>query len=236
VIDLGAQRLLVLAPHPDDEIIGCGGLLSKIKEHGGQVYVQMLTVGDTPDASPDGYSSADERRTEVARVSDLLGWDGYEVVFQGNDRHLRLDVMPQVELIETIESAASLSIRAIRPTMVALPEPTSYNQDHRAVAAATLAALRPGDAGLRHQPSLVLVYEQIADQWNTGSGFTPNVAVDLEQRHLDAKIEAMRAYKSQIREHPSTRSAEALTSMAYYRGGQFGCRRAEAYHALRMKL
>jgi N-acetylglucosamine malate deacetylase 1 len=236
VIDLAGQRVLVLAPHPDDETIGCGGLISKVKEHGGEVFVQMLAVGDTSDASVDGFSSADERDAELARVAELFGWDGYELVFRSNSHHLRLDAVPQAELIEAIESAGACSIRAVQPTIVAMPQPTSYNQDHRAVAAAALSALRPGDSRLRHQPGGVCVYEQIADQWNTGTSFTPNAAVVLEQHHLDAKLNAMRAYKSQVREHPSTRSVESLSAMAYYRGGQFGCERAEAYQVLRWKL
>lgn len=236
MIDLGAQRLLVLAPHPDDEVIGCGGLISKVKEDGGEVYVQMTTVGDTTDASPQGFSSSDERDAEVARVAELLAWDAYEVVFRGNIHHLQLDAQPQIAMIEAIETSGSCSIRSVRPTIVAIPAPSSYNQDHRAVASAALSALRPGDQGLRYQPPGVVVYEQIADQWNVGWSFTPTLAVELEEHHLEAKIAAMRAYKSQIRRHPSTRSPEALTAMAYYRGAQFGCERAEAYQVLRWKL
>lgn len=236
-MDLKGHRLLVLAPHPDDEVIGCGGLAARVKDAGGEVFVQMLTVGDTTDASPEGFSSADGRHQEVARVAELLGFDGYEFVFPGNTYHLRLDAMPQATLIEAIERAGGCSLHALQPTIVALPDPTSYNQDHRAVANAALSALRPGDARLRHQPQAVLVYEQIADQWHGGADhFTPNVAVELEEDHLEAKLEAMRTYKSQVREAPSTRDPEALRAMAHYRGAHFGCVRAEAFHALRWRV
>jgi N-acetylglucosamine malate deacetylase 1 len=236
MIDLATQRLLVLAPHPDDEVIGCGGLISRIKDAGGEVFVQMLTVGDTRDASPDGYSSADERGTEIARVAELLGYDDYELVFPGNTHHLRLDAIPQAALIEAIEESGTCSIRALRPTIVALPDPASYNQDHRAAATAAVSALRPGDRGLRHQPGVVLVYEQAADQWTVGHGLTPNVSVALEEHHLEAKLEAMRTYKSQVRDHPNTRSVEGLVAMAHYRGVQAGTARAEAFRALRLSL
>lgn len=235
MIDLGRQRLLVLAPHPDDEVIGCGGLISRVKAQGGEVYVQFVTVGDTDDASLDGFSSAEERHAEIARVADLLGIDRWEVLLNGAD-HLALDTVPQKQLIGAIESSGTCSIGAVRPSIVALPDPTSYNQDHRAVAAAALSALRPGDPQLRHVPDGVLVYEQVADQWSLGLHFTPNTAVDLDEPQLETKLEAMRTYKSQSRLPPSTRSAEALEAMAYYRGAHFGCERAEAFQSLRWRV
>lgn len=236
MMDLGNQRLLVISPHPDDEVIGCGGLIAKIKAHGGEVFVQFLTVGDTNDASATGFSSADERHVEVERVADLLQFDGYDVAFPGDDHHLLLDAIPQSAIINTIERSGACSLEAVRPTIVAFPDSGSYNQDHRAAASAALAALRPGDNRLRHQPAGVLIYEQIADQWNAGFQVMPSLAVELDETHLSAKIEAMRTYKSQIRDHPSTRSPEALEAMAFYRGAHFGCARAEAYKTLRWKV
>jgi N-acetylglucosamine malate deacetylase 1 len=236
VIDFGAHRLLVLAPHPDDEVIGCGGLIAKVKDQGGEVHVKFMTVGDTRDASEQGFSSAVERDVEVARVAALLGFDGWEIVLRGSEFHLRLDDAPQARLIEAIEHSGVTSIQAVEPTLVAVPDPTSYNQDHRAVAQAALSALRPGDQRLRPQPQGVLVYEQVADQWNTGSHATPNLGVELGPDHLAAKLEAMRTYKSQLRDHPSTRSVEALEAMAVVRGTQFGCPHAEAFRVLRWRV
>lgn len=236
MIDLGAHRLLVLAPHPDDEVIGCGGLIAKAKDRGGEVHVQFMTVGDTRDASAQGFSSAEERDAEVARVAALLGFDGWETVLRGSEFHLRLDDAPQAWLIDAIEHGGVTSIQAVERTLVALPDPTSSNQDHRAVAEAALSALRPGDQRLRPQPQGVLVYEQVADQWNTGVHATPNLGVELEPDHLAAKLEAMRTYKSQTRDHPSTRSVEALEAMAAFRGAQFGCAHAEAFQILRWKV
>jgi N-acetylglucosamine malate deacetylase 1 len=106
---------------------------------GGEVFVQMLTVGDTRDASPDGYSSADERGTEIARVAELLGYDDYELVFPGNTHHLRLDAIPQAALIEAIEESGSCSIRALRP-------------DHRRPARP--GELQPGPSCGRHRGGL----------------------------------------------------------------------------------
>lgn len=233
-LDLSAQRLLILAPHPDDEVIGCGGLISRVKDAGGEVFVQFITVGDTADASAAGFSSGRERMEEIERVAEVLGYDGWELVFPG-DRHLRLDVVPQGELIEAIERSGTCSIGALRPTIVTFPDPCSYNQDHRAVAVAAVSALRPGDRDLRHQPS-ALVYEQVADGWTVETTGPPTVYVALDQQHLDAKLEAMDAYASQVREHPSTRSTEALAALARCRGAQAGTPLAEAFRGVRWVL
>lgn len=234
MIRWGEQRVLVVAPHPDDEVIGCAGLISRVKEEGGSVYVQFVTVGDTPDRSPTGFSSAEARDAEIAKVADLLRYDDHDLALRGNGYHLRLDSLAQGELIDVLERRSRLSIRAVEPTVVLLPQPTSYNQDHRAVAQATLTALRPN--GHHPQPDLVLVYEQIADQWNTGLTFTPNLFVGLGRRHMEAKLDAMRAYGTQIRDHPSTRSCEALSGMAMFRGAQCGMSFAEAYQCLRWRV
>ena len=82
---LKTQTLLVVAPHPDDEIIGCGGLINKIKENGGRVYVLYLTVGETRDFSKRGYSGLEERRKELEEVSKFLKFDGFDLAFEGND-------------------------------------------------------------------------------------------------------------------------------------------------------
>src|SRR5699024_11299022 len=68
--DWSQERILVFAPHPDDETLGCGGLMRKAKSAGAEVFVQFLTVGDTADQSPRGFSTAQERYTEIKRVSD----------------------------------------------------------------------------------------------------------------------------------------------------------------------
>jgi LmbE family N-acetylglucosaminyl deacetylase len=223
------QKLLIVAPHPDDEIIGCGGLIAKMKENGGKVYVLFLTVGDTEDFSGDGFSSEKERIREIEAVADYLGYDNYHVAFGGNSHHLRLDQEAQVELISAIERNSPISIEKLKPTIVMFPSVTNYNQDHRAAAQATFAACRPASRRYKHQPQMVFSYEVAADQWNLEKLFVPNFFARLTTRQLKKKIAALRLYKSQLRHRANPRSPKALHGLAALRGSQSGFNLAEAF-------
>lgn len=233
MIDWQNERVLILSPHPDDEVIGCGGLISKVKDEGGQVLVQFVTLGDTRDVSVTGMSTADERLVEIDRVAGILKYDDWDIALRGAEYHLRLDAMARVDLVGVLEETARLSLRAVEPSVVLLPAPWSYNQDHRAVAEAALTALRPMDVADRRAPRVVALFEEVADQWAAESTTPPNLFVELDAPHLDDKIEAMRTYASQVRPHPHTRSLEALRNMAVVRGAHSGLRFAEAYHCVR---
>jgi len=228
------QKLLIIAPHPDDEVIGCGGVAVKIKEAGGKVYVLFLTVGDTNDFSGSGFSSKKERLQEIQRVSDYLEFDDYTVAFAGNNHHLRLDQEAQLKLISTIEYESRLSIEKIRPTTIMFPSSTSYNQDHRATAQAAFAACRPASRQYKYQPDMVFSYEVVADQWNLEKLFSPNLFVQLSSKQLDRKIKALKLYQSQLRLRANPRSPKALHGLAALRGAQCGSNFAEAFYLHRV--
>ncbi|MFE1170618.1 PIG-L deacetylase family protein [Nocardiopsis sp. NPDC058789] len=231
--DWSQERLLVYSPHPDDETLGCGGLMHKAKRAGAEVFVQFLTVGDTADQSPKGFSTAEERHTEIKKVAEHFRWDDWHMALPGDEHHLRLDTLPRVDLTRLIERESPLSIALLRPTVVLVPHRTSYNQDHQAVAEAVHTALRPSNTGLRHHPALVLSYEEAADQWRSEPVDSPNLIVELSDADLEAKLQAMELYGSQSHEHPHTRSELTLRSLAVLRGMQAGVALGEGYHVLR---
>ncbi|GAB3440101.1 PIG-L family deacetylase [Streptomonospora sediminis] len=233
MIDWSKQRLLVIAPHPDDEVLGCGGLLHKAKSAGAEVYVQFLTVGDTADISARGYSTANERVGEIKEVADHFRWDDWHIAFPGDDYHLRLDAVPRFEVANMVERGSPIGVAAVEPTVVLAPHRLSYNQDHQAAAEAVHTALRPSNAQRRHHPGLMLAYEEAADQWRYEPAAAPNMLVELDQGAIDSKIAAMRLYGSQFHDHPHTRSELTLQSLAVLRGMQGGVAFAEAYYAMR---
>lgn len=235
MLDWAELRVLVIAPHPDDEVIGCGGTITKVKGAGGSVFVHFLTVGDTHDLSDAGFSGAEERAVETQAVMDLMGVDGHAITFVGDEHHLRLDAMAQHDLVTAIECASPMSVQAVQPNLVVLPSFESYNQDHRAAARATMTALRPKGSHL-HEPAMVWVYEQPADQWNPGATVTPDIFVELDDENLSKKLDALKLYASQWREPPNPRSAAALRGLASLRGSQAGTRLAEAFQGLRFRI
>lgn len=232
-INWADQRALILAPHPDDEVIGCGGLISRISEAGGQVHVLYVTIGADVSRAASGFSTAAENHEEIKQVAAHLGITSWHVALP-EVAQLTLDQVQRLELSRVIEDATPLSIARLRPTLIAFPDPTSYNQDHQAVAQAAITALRPSDNHKRHHPSLALAYEQPADQWRMTPTAPTNFYSPLKPHHLDAKITAMDLYASQRREHPHTRSNETLRSLATLRGMQCGAPAAEAYACIRL--
>ncbi|WP_306367659.1 PIG-L deacetylase family protein [Nocardiopsis sp. CC223A] len=231
--DWSQERILVFAPHPDDETLGCGGLMSKAKAGGAEVFVQFMTVGDTADQSPKGFSTAEERYAEIKKVADHFGWDDWHMALPGDEYHLRLDAVPRVNLTQIIESSSPLSVSRLRPTVVIAPHRTSYNQDHQVTAEAVHTALRPSDRELRHHPRLVLAYEEAADQWRLEQAPSPNLIVELSEKEVGDKLLGMELYGSQSHRHPHTRSELTLRSLAVLRGMQAGVAFGEGFHILR---
>ncbi|WP_066369472.1 PIG-L deacetylase family protein [Herbidospora mongoliensis] len=231
-INWSDQRALILAPHPDDEVIGCGGLISRISEAGGQVHVLYVTIGAHVSHPKAGFSTRAENLEEIGKVAAHLGITSWHVALP-EVAQLTLDQLPRRTLTTVIENATPISLATLKPTLIAFPHPTSYNQDHQAVAEAAITALRPSDRRKRPHPTLVLAYEQAADQWRLTPCSPPTFFIELAPQHLSAKLTAMDLYASQRREHPHTRSDETLRSLAVLRGTQCGAAAAEAYECVR---
>ncbi|HLB61085.1 MAG TPA: PIG-L family deacetylase [Patescibacteria group bacterium] len=233
MLDLSREKLLVIAPHPDDEIIGCGGLIAKTKKAGGKVYVLFLTVADTHDFSDRGHSSAAERKKEIAAVAKYMKFDDYDLAFEGKDYHLQLDRLGQKALMDIIERKSRVSIEQIKPTIIAFPTYTSYNQDHQVAARAAHAALRPSHHS-KHQISTALMYEMPAEQWRLHEHTEINYFVHLSDEHMKQKLHAIELYKSQVRPVPNPRAGEIVEAFAKILGSQSGASFAEGYVAYRM--
>ena len=163
------EKLLVIAPHSDDEILGCGGLISRVKNDGGKVYALIL---------------------------NFLKIDDYHIVHDQADNNRDLDAKPLHSLIEVIETTSNVSLEKIAPTMVAIPTIFSHHQDHIHVHHACIAALRPISTPISN---IVLSYEAPEhSHWSASGVFEPNFYVDIEDV-LENKIQAFYKYKSQIR-------------------------------------
>lgn len=234
MVGLKNQKLLVIAPHPDDEVLGCAGLINKVKSLGGKVYVLFMTVGNTQDFSKSGSSSFRQRVSEIEKVAQFLKYDDYTIAFPGDSFHLKLDKIPQLELISTIERG-DLSLNSLNPTIVVIPQPSDYNQDHRAVAQAAIAALRPAPNEFKYSPAIILGSEfSPTTAWSVAPINPPNFFVALTKQELNAKVEAMNIYSSQKRGGAHSRSTRAIKSLASLRGIQSGHEAAEAFFSYRI--
>lgn len=227
---LKKQNFLVIAPHSDDEIIGCGGTIAKRKNLRGKVYVMVVSVGDLKHYAKDKkIVKKEERKKELQNALKFLKVDDFEICISDTKKYMRMDLIPQKELIEIFEEKARLSFNKIKPTIVAIPHP-SYNQDHRAVFNAAISALRPTHPSQKHFVQFVLVYESLLVHW--AGEFSPNFYVDISP-YLQTKIKAFSYHKSQIAEFPHPTSIENLINLANMRGVEAGVKAAEAFKCYR---
>lgn len=219
------QRLLVIAPHPDDEVLGCAGLIAAVKKNNGKVYVLIVTVGDIKQYG--GESKSNLRLEEVKQVMNLLKVDDYEVALVGEEYHLKLDTLPKKQLIDLIEKDSKVSILKTKPTLVAIPSISSTNQDHVAVFDAALAACRPALKEFREYPQTVLSYETPLNNWAKRS-FVPNTYLDITD-FIELKVKALSLYKSQVQKYPHPRSLEGIRKIAEFRGNEICTKAAEGF-------
>ncbi len=229
------KRMLVIAPHPDDEAFGCAGLMSKVKDLGGEVYVVCVSLSDLKQYHSRKIITGSQRKKEFIDCMKFLKTDDYDILFTDEKKHLRMDVMPRRDLIALFEKDGRLSMDRIKPDIIALP-PVSYNQDHEAVFMAGYTACRPHLRGLKHFQEIVLIYDDPTLSWGyEREKFQPNFYVDISG-YLDKKIKAISFYKSQLKELHHQHSIENITHLAKVRGREVAVDAAEAYVACRMVM
>lgn len=228
------KKVLIISPHPDDEVFGCGGLIHRCQREGGQVYLLYLTVGTTKDFSKKGFSRKQERIAEIKKIAKFLRFAGYKIAFPGDNYHLQLDTLPQKKLIKEIESGSEISLEAIKPAMVIIPSINDYNQDHRAVNQAVVTATRPVTPKYKHLQEIVLEYELPPNTWSDKClQFSPNFFVELSVADLRAKVKALSIYRSQLKDPSGLFSAHGIKTLANLRGIQNGKKYAEAFYLRR---
>ena len=226
--DFSNEKLLVIAPHSDDEILGCGGLISKVKKGGGKVYILIFNLGFEKN---DTKESQEKRKNEVQEAMNALKVDDYHLVNDQPDNNRDLDVEPLHSLIEVIENTSNVSLEKIAPTIVAIPTIFSHHQDHVHVHRACIAALRPISTPISN---IVLSYEAPEhSRWSASGVFEPNLFVEIDDV-IENKILAFNKYRSQIR--PGGRDDDSIRNQAKYRGQEVGKNLCEAFYVHRFIL
>jgi LmbE family N-acetylglucosaminyl deacetylase len=217
-----AKRILVVAPHADDEVIGCGGMLAAEAAAGTQIALVVMAMGGVKHCHLDDAATIADRVAEMEAAARHLGIGSTRVLFPGKD--MRLESVPMIELVTALDAVLAEGCDECY-----FPEP-SHNLDHRRTHEAVLAALRP--AG-RQAPRLVATYEGTVVGWPSPAGPGGRLYVDVTTT-LEAKVAALLAYRSQARTYPHPTSEEAVRRLAAMRGLECGLAAAERFHLLRM--
>lgn len=217
------MKTIVIAPHPDDEVLGVGGTLLRRKAEGAEVAWVIVTGISV--AAGWKAEQVSKRAEEISRVSELFRFDR---VFTLDFPTTQLDRVPMGDLV----SALSGVFNAFQPEEVFVPHPSDVHTDHRVVYDATASCTK----WFRY-PSVkrVLAYETLSETdfgLGTSGGFLPNVFVDVAP-YMDAKLAAMDIYASEIAPFPFPRSHQALRALATVRGAASGYQAAEAFQLLR---
>lgn len=220
---LETGRLLVVAPHPDDEVLGAGGTVARVGDAGGEVVVAIVTRGAPPLFSEDAAASM---RREALAAHELLGVS--RTVFLDHPA-AQLDEVPHHELNRTLGEL----FREVAPDTLLLPFVGDMHLDHQLTFLSAMVAARPHGADF---PRRILCYETVSEtNWNAPSmtpGFVPNVFVDISAQ-LERKLDAMRLYGSQQRDFPHERSLTAIRALAMCRGSTVHREAAEAFMLVR---
>jgi len=225
------SKILILVPHADDEVLGCGGLIAYAKELGAKVYLSVVFAAGFESLKM-GTSTDDMRLREFFAFIREAQIDGYSIMNIGTDKHLMLDTVPQKDIIAWLENNETTGFLKLRPDIVLLPGPHSH-QDHKAVNAAGLAMLRSNDKRGDHQ-FIVMEYETPGTGQIGFDDFRPNFYLQLSAAHIQKKADWLDIYDSQKTGRLHWRTFRALRRISEYRGVEIGCDNAEAYRILRI--
>lgn len=217
------KRILIISPHADDEILGCGGTMIKHIQQGDEVYVCIVTTGWPPLFNPEG-TQRDREDSELCHK--ILG---VKKTFYLNFPAAALENVKRYELNDSLLQV----VKEVRPHDVYIPHIGDMQKDHKLVNEACMVALRPK---YFPQISRILCYETMSETaWdipNVQNAFIPNVFVDIT-KYLDAKMQALSYYTTQINEFPDARSLGAIEALAKYRGALMHWHAAEAFSLVR---
>jgi N-acetylglucosamine malate deacetylase 1 len=220
-----SRRIAVVAAHPDDEVLGCGGTIARHALEGDQVHVLILAEGATSRLARRDRAGAEDQLSQLAisarRANEILGTADLELLdFPDN----RLDSVDLLDVVKAVE----LFFKKCQPQTIYTHWPHDLNVDHRIVSEAVQTACRPVPQSLQEQ----LLFFEIpsSTEWRVSAGrlFEPTCFVDVSAT-LESKQRALSAYATEMRKWPHSRSVEAVEALAHWRGASVGAKAAEAF-------
>ncbi len=216
------MKVLVFAPHNDDEVLGAGGTIAKYAGQGHDVTVCEVTTCP--------YTELAERIKDEARAAhNILGVR--ETIFLDLPVVALRDI-PTAQLNKSFDDI----VRKIKPEIAFIPHIGDMHVDHQDTAAAAMVALRPFSCP---QLKAVYAYEALSEsEWNTPNAvnaFIPTVWSDITD-YMDTKLKAMACYKTQIKEFPHPRSLKGMEALAILRGSTVGEQYAESFSLIRGRI
>lgn len=213
------MKIIVIAPHNDDEILGVGGTMAKLAKQGHEVIVCEVTAGDLDN------EMVQLQKREAIASHELMG-------VKTHFMDLPVVGLKEMKTVE-LNSAFQKHLLELDPDVVYIPHKGDMHIDHRMTIEAAMVALRPVTF-----PRLraIYAYETLSEtNWNTPSvdnAFIPTMFVDISNE-IDIKLQAMKCHASQLCDYPHPRSLDAMKALAMYRGATVCKEYAEAFMVIR---
>ena len=219
------NKILIIAAHPDDEVLGCGGMAAKQSKLGDEIYCLIMGEGENSRSEQAEKLKIEKLQQDGRAAAAVLGFK--EVVFL-NFPDNSFDTVSLLSITKKIEE----HLEKIKPNIVYTHFENDLNVDHRLTFQAVMTACRPCNDFC---PREIYSFEVLSStEWQSKQGkqFAPNFYVDIEDA-IDAKKEALKKYTSEIRDYPHSRSIEGIEALARYRGLESGLKLAEAFCLIR---
>ena len=213
------NSIVVIAAHPDDEVLGCGATIAKHSANGDKVHVLILGEGMTSRPSKEKKDVITLRQS-AQKANDLLGVTSLTLhSFPDN----RMDSLPLLEIVNVVESF----IEKYSPSIIYTHFKDDLNVDHRLTHQAVVTACRP-------QPNFFLMDTLLffevpsSTEWQVPTSFQPHWFIDISKT-IDKKLHALTYYETEMRSWPHARSIKAIEHLARWRGATVGVEAAEAF-------
>ena len=206
------MNVLIIAAHPDDEVLGMGGTIKKLSSQ--KHNIQLCVVSEGASAQYKNKKMIETRRNSCKKAGKILGISKFVFL---NFPDMQLDSIPHLEINKKLEKV----IKEFKPEIVYTTPFNDLNLDHQKVFESTLVATRPISSTVKQ----ILSYEIPGI---TKKPFNPNVYENIQKEFL-SKIKAIKLYKSEIKDFPHSRSLEVIESISKIRGMESGLKNAEAF-------
>jgi len=211
-------KVLVVSPHPDDETLGAGGTLLRLKKEGHKIFWLNFTnknpaFGYTPKETA-------KRKQVVQRVCRMYAFDGFF------DLGLKPAAVAELSRRELVNKVSGI-IQAVKPAVVIMPYHYDIHSDHRAVFDTLCSATKSFRAPFIQE---ILMMEIVSETEFAASrkGFVPNYFVDISA-YMEKKIRVIKEYREELNKHPFPRSILNIRALATFRGATAGCKFAEGF-------
>tara|TARA_Y100001968_G_C19149918_1_gene615672 strand:+ start:79 stop:783 length:705 start_codon:yes stop_codon:yes gene_type:complete len=224
------KKILIIAAHPDDEVLGCGGFLAKYKS---LINSTILFAGEGSSCRYQ-LNKNKERVKEDIKIREKSAksaakYFGINKIIFNDLPCGRFDTIPIIDINKMIEKY----INEIKPDIIFVHDPGDVNNDHKIVYRSTIMATRPNSTC---KVNTIITYEVPSStecSFETKDTFSPNIFIELTKDHINNKWMALNEYMTEVSEFPFPRSEEGLVTFAKYRGMQVGYEYAEAFKLIR---